>query len=241
MARSLMRTAHDSAFGTLDASGAPNVSHVAVATLVEGDPIILVSDLAVHTANIKRDSRASLLFVAEMGETADTNTRARLTLRGRVAPVDDAAVARDRFLRRHPDAANYIDFSDFHLMRFVPEAAHLVAGFGRIRDLPVAALRAPQEAAEALSKMDSGGCAHMNEDHLDALAVMAEALAGQPAGHWTAVGIDPQGIDMTDGTRTVRVEYDEVVADGPGLRSALKRLADRGRALQRDGAQEAAS
>nr|WP_281262233.1 pyridoxamine 5'-phosphate oxidase family protein [Acuticoccus kandeliae] len=236
LARNLVHTAQDAAFGTLDASGAPNVSHVAVATLVDGSPVLLISDLAVHTQNVKRDNRASLLFVAAEGESADTNTRARVTLNGRLVPLEDVAAGRDRFLRRHKDAAGYIDFADFRLMRFVVEGAHLVAGFGRITDLSPEAILAPADMVAGLAKMDAGGCAHMNEDHLDALEVMAVAIAGGPAGHWTAVALDPQGIDMTDGTRTVRVEYDAPVADGLGLRTALKTLADRGRAMRQSAA-----
>jgi putative heme iron utilization protein len=112
----------------------------------------------------------------------------------------------------------YVDFADFHLMQFRPAAAHLVAGFGRIVDLRPEDLLAPAGAAAALGAIDEGACRHMNEDHLDALALMATGRA---------VGVDPFGIDLQDGARTVRVEFDGPVTDGGGLRVALKRLADR--------------
>jgi putative heme iron utilization protein len=229
LSRTLVHGARDAAFGTLGEDGGPLVSHVAVATLADGAPLLLISDLALHTRNVRRDGRASLLFVAPEA-ARDTNTRARVSLTGHVEPAPDRGLARSRLLRRHPDAAMYVDFADFHLMAFRPAAAHLVAGFGRIVDLAAGDLLAPADAAAALAAMDEGACAHMNEDHLDALALMATRLAGAPEGDWRAVAIDPLGIDLSDGARSVRVEYDAPVAEAGALRVALKRLADRARA-----------
>lgn len=229
MARALIRTALDAALGTLSADGAPSVSHVAIATLTDGSPVTMVSDLSLHTKNLKRDDRASLLFVAPHGETGDTNTRARLSLIGRMEEVADRDAARTRILRRHPDAF-YVDFPDFHLMKLVPASAHLVAGFGRVTDIPTAALLSPADLSADLAPMDGSACEHMNDDHLDALALMAERLAGAGPGDWRAIGIDPQGIDLAADGRVTRVEFDAPVGDGGALRVALKRLGDRARA-----------
>lgn len=229
LSRALIHGARDAAFGTLGEDGGPVVSHVAVATLVDGSPLLLISDLAVHTRNVKRDPRASLLFVA--AETArDTNTRARVSLVGQLEPAPDRATARARLLRRQPDAEMYVDFRDFHLMVFRPTAAHLVAGFGRIVDLGPDDLLAPADAAAALGDMDEGACNHMNEDHLDALALIATRLGGAPDGDWRAVAVDPLGIDLSDRERSVRVEYEAPVAEAGALRVALKRMTDRARA-----------
>jgi hypothetical protein len=225
----LIRTARRAALGTLDASGGPLVSHVSTATLADGSPVILVSDLSAHTRNLKRDPRASLMFIADEGESADVNTRARISLTGQVAPVADRAAVRERFLRRHPDAALYIDFADFHLMRFVVEDAHLVAGFARATGLAPDQVMAPAGMAETIAAMDADACAHMNEDHADALELMARLAGGAP-GDWRAIAVDPQGIDLAAQGVVVRAEFDQVVGDGGALRKALKRLTDRARA-----------
>ncbi|MEM6847789.1 MAG: DUF2470 domain-containing protein [Pseudomonadota bacterium] len=229
IARYLIHERCDAALGTLNKDGAPNVSHAAVATLTSGTPLVLMSDLAVHTHNVRRDARASLLFVAETAESADTNTRARLTLSGTMAPAPDRAYARHRFVRRHPDAEAYVDFGDMHLMMLQPDRAYLVAGFGRITTVAIQHLTAEAGAVATLAEIDKGACEHMDEDHADALAAMAGAP--EAIGEWRSGGCDPRGIDLVDTQgRTVRVEYAAPI-DGPrALRKALKVLADEARA-----------
>ena len=235
MARRLIHTSRDAALGTLDAEGYPHTSHVAVATLTDGSTVILISNLALHTQNLKNDKRASLLFVSPDVD-GDTNTRARVTVTGTIVPVDDPKEAKDRFLRRHPDATMYADFADFGFYKCNPETAHIVAGFGRITDLEAADLLSPADAVAAIAAMDSGACEHMNEDHRDALKLMAEVLEGGPEGDWTAVAVDPLGIDivrpadaaMTE--RAVRVEFDAPAATSTAVRMALVALTKRARA-----------
>ena len=119
---------------TLTAAGMPFASYVVTAPAVDGAPRMLLSRLAVHTQNLERDPRASLLFIREPAPGDEAMTAARLTLTGRCA-VDPDAEARRVYVARHPDAARYADFSDFALYRFEVEAGHLVAGFGRIVSL----------------------------------------------------------------------------------------------------------
>jgi len=230
LSRALIHEAESAALGTLSASGGPHVSHVACATLVDSTPIVLISELATHTRNLHIDERASLLFVAPFGESDDTATRARVTLDGRLVPVADRDAARMRFLRRQPDAALYADFADFSFRRLVPETAHIVAGFGRITDLQPSDFLAAAGDAAAVAEMDDGACRHMDEDHADAMALMANVLAGVPGGPWRAVGVDPLGIDLGSPDRVTRVEFDEPATSATDVRMALVALTKRARA-----------
>ncbi|MEM0907827.1 MAG: pyridoxamine 5'-phosphate oxidase family protein [Pseudomonadota bacterium] len=230
LGRTLVHTAADAALGTLGETGGPHVSHVACATAVDGAPLLLLSDLALHAKNLKRDTRASLLYVAPPQAGADTNTRARVTLDGKLTPVTEAAPAKSRFLRRQPAASLYAGFGDFQFYRLDVKAAHLVAGFGRITALPPAQLIADKAAAEVMAQMDEGACTHMNEDHLDALEAMAMGISGAQAGRWSAIGVDPWGIDLLKADECVRAEYGNVIGHPSGLRKALKDLTDRARA-----------
>ena len=229
IARTLVHCARTAAFGTLEKDGAPTVSHLAVATDIDGSPIFLASDLAVHTHNVRRDPRASLLFAASEGESADVNTRARLTLVGTVREIDKTGTARQRLLRRHEGAALYVDFADMRLMRLETSRAHLVAGFGRITNVPAADLLADGAAARALGPIDEGACTHLDEDHADALALIATRLGAAPAGEWRAVGVDPLGLDLASPTHDTRVEYDAPLSEPGTLRVVLKRLTERAR------------
>src|SRR5438270_9823520 len=69
-AKRLLRVIRSGALATLiQASGHPFASLVKVATEPDGTPILLLSRLAIHTANLEADPRCSLLL-AEGGRTS---------------------------------------------------------------------------------------------------------------------------------------------------------------------------
>jgi putative heme iron utilization protein len=134
VARATLATAAVGSLATLTPDGSPFASFVLVGTDDSGDIVLLLSQLAVHTRNLAGDPRASLLVVAEGGESGDPLAGARVTLSGRV----DTQVGEDgqkRFLAGHPEAERYVAFGDFRFYRLKIASAHLVAGFGRIVDL----------------------------------------------------------------------------------------------------------
>lgn len=228
-ARRLLRSARDAAIATLSADGgAPFASLVSVATLPAGEPVLLLSGLAVHTKNLERDPRASLLLADP--RLPDPLEGARVTVSGRLERIaaDDPVLepARRRFLARHPKAAGYAGFADFSFWRMAVEGAHLVAGFGRIVALSPADLLVDLSGAEKLLASEPGAVAHMNEDHLDALALYATRLCGAPTGEWISTGLDPEGIDLMtrDGGAAARLVFPERVADSPQLRGVLVAL-----------------
>lgn len=108
----------------------PYASLVLVACDGQGRPLLLISDLAEHTRNIRADARVSLLYDAT-GGLDDPLSGPRLTLQGEAEPAGEPRLM-EIYLARHPAAKTYADFKDFHLFRVRPLRAHLVAGFGRI-------------------------------------------------------------------------------------------------------------
>ena len=61
--RRLIRTALKASLATLDrATGHPYASLILVATEPDGAPVFLISRLALHTRNLEKDPRASLLI-----------------------------------------------------------------------------------------------------------------------------------------------------------------------------------
>ena len=111
--------------------GYPFASITPYATDSEGTPILLMSRLAVHTKNLAEDSRASLL-VFEQSDQRELLNAARLNLLGDVALVPDSALAgaRARYLARHPEAAQWVDFGDFGFYRLNIVDIYYVGGFG---------------------------------------------------------------------------------------------------------------
>ncbi len=233
-ARHVLRIAATGSLGTLDEDGAPFTSLVTVATTPSGAPLMLLSDLALHTRNLKRDPRASLLLVAPGGEGGDPLAGARLTVSGTIAR-DDEANHRRRFVARHGEAAGYAGFADFAMYRLAVARAHLVAGFGRIVALTPAELLTDTAGADQLMVAEAGAVEHMNEDHRDALRLYASVLLGLPDGDWITTGADPDGLDLRAGTRRGRLPFPERVTTSTGLREALVALARDARARSAGG------
>src|SRR6202051_4445974 len=86
VAKGLLRATRAGALATIDRNtGHPFASLVNVATDVDGSPLILVSRLSTHTANLEVDGRASLLL-ASTGK-GDPLAHPRLTLLGTFVPL----------------------------------------------------------------------------------------------------------------------------------------------------------
>lgn len=143
LGRALLRDTRTATLATLDRNtGHPFASLVNVATDKDGAPLLLISRLATHTANLEADGRASLLM-AETGK-GDALTHPRLTVLGSFAPVaadsPDVPRMRERFLAQHPKAKLYAGFTDFAIWRMQVVSAHLNGGFARAADLTAADL-----------------------------------------------------------------------------------------------------
>ena len=233
-ARHVLRSAATGSLGTLDEDGSPFTSLVTVATTPAGAPLMLLSDLAHHTRNLKRDPRASLLLVAPGGEDGDPLAGARLTLSGRVAR-DVAPAHRRRFVTRHAEAAGYAGFADFALYRLDMARAHLVAGFGRIVALTPADVLAGPPALAPVAAAEAGAVEHMNADHQDALRLYATVLLGLPDGDWLATGADVDGLDLRAGALRGRLAFPERLATAGDLRRVLVELAATARARSATG------
>ncbi len=196
VAKTLLRATRAGTLATLDRnSGHPFASLVNVATDVDGAPLILVSQLATHTANLECDGRASLLL-AEIGK-GDALAHPRLTVLGTFAPVArdsaDEPRIRRRFLARHPKSELYAGFGDFAFWRMAVVSAHLNGGFARAADLTAADVLTDVSDARALIEAEADAIAHMNADHAEACRLYATKLLGARDGDWRCVGIDPDG------------------------------------------------
>src|SRR5262245_13206280 len=110
VAKKLLREGRSGALATLMAgSGDPYCSLVNVATAVDGAPLLLLSNLALHTKNIVVDDRVSLML--DERKERDPLEGARVMLMGNCAKTDSSAAA--PYLRRHPEAEMFAGFADF--------------------------------------------------------------------------------------------------------------------------------
>ncbi len=240
--RALVRRAGQAALATTltrEGGTRPYVSLVLLACDHDASPILLLSDLAEHTKNLAAEPQAALLVDGTAGRE-DPLTGPRASLLGELRPVEDDALAvrlEARFLARHPGAQAYAQFKDFRVTRMAVERGHLVAGFGRIHWLEAPDILFDAGAYAALAEAEAAIVAHMNEDHTEALRLIAERLLGlsspkpEGGGVWVMTGIDPEGLDLRRGAQLARAEFDKPVRDAESARAALAGLTRRARAL----------
>jgi putative heme iron utilization protein len=95
-----------------------------------------------------------------------------------------------------------------------------VAGFGRAPELPPEALLTDLRGTEALLAAEPDALAHMNTDHAEAIARYATRKGAAP-GPWRLVGLDPEGMDLLNGERALRVPFPTRVTDPAMLRATL--------------------
>jgi hypothetical protein len=225
-ARALIRRRAHAALATM-LDGQPYVSMVARACDLDAAPLMFLSDLAQHTRNLRATPALSLLFEDTAG-FPDPLAGPRLTLLGCAEPcADERAVA--RFMARHPAAAAYGGFADFHLYRVAIGRGHLVAGFGRIAWIEASELRFAGEWSK-LAATEAEVVAHMNGDHAASLAAVAAYLLHRPGEGWRMTGIDPEGFDLGRGGETARVDFPAPVLTPAAAREALVALTRQARA-----------
>lgn len=230
-AKSLLRNGRQGALATLMAgSGDPYCSLVNIASHPDGSPILLISRLAVHTKNILRDNRVSLMLDERAAGDPLEGARIMLSGRAEAADNDDRELLRRRYLNAHPSAEAYADFGDFAFFRIRPTGTHLVAGFGRILDLKPEQFLIEVSDAAALIEAEQGAIEHMNADHREAMNLYATRLLGADAADWRCTGCDPEGMDMQAGRATLRLDFPARVTGPVDLRKMLVQLANKARA-----------
>jgi putative heme iron utilization protein len=225
-AKRLMRTARFGALATTGEDGWPMASRVAVASLIDGSPVCLISTLSLHTQALARGPRCGLL-VGEPGR-GDPLAHPRLSLAcfAEFLPREDDAEARRRYLARHPKAALYADFGDFAFVRLRVCGADWNGGFGQACTLTAQDLW-PRGDWLTLAEGEAAAVEHMNADHPDAVAHYARLCGAREADGWRLTGLDPEGVDLARGDDVRRLDFMSPVSTASALRAALVALARR--------------
>jgi hypothetical protein len=98
----------------------------------KGYPIIFVSDLALHTKNIKKEPNCSLM-IAKVNED-DIFNSSRITFIGKMVKVSEKELPeiKEIYLEKHESVKDFIDFKDFTFYRLEIEKIYWVGGFGDI-------------------------------------------------------------------------------------------------------------
>lgn len=227
-AKRLLRSARAAALATLaQPTAAPFASLVNVATAADGSPILLLSRLAAHTRHLDADPRLSLLLYAAFNQPSggDPLTHPRLTLEGRAQRVEGAerTALRARFLARHPKSSLYADFADFGFFRVTIETAHLNGGFGRAANLAAESLLTSLDGAQTIVADEAALVAEIESVAPQTANLLAKSL-GDGGDQWRIVGFDPEGLDIGDEERLMRLVFDWPVATAAEFRNRVATL-----------------
>lgn len=227
--RRLIRSCNRASLATTmaDDGGAPYASLVMTACSQDASPLLFISDLAVHTKNLRANAECSLLFDGTRGlETPLTG--ARISVQGIAEQVEDERLLK-RYCARHPSAAEYAGFADFHLFKINMTRIHLVAGFGKIHWIDADDVKFDTTDCEDLATAEGDIVSHMNAGHSDAIGLYANILLGQPGVGWHMTGVDPEGCDLALGAEIARLPFDRPVTNAEEARRELVKLAKQAR------------
>ena len=233
-ARTVAATTNVGTLASLTRDGDPWASFVTYG-LLDGSPVLCVSQMAEHGRNLAHDPRASIAIVAP-NPPSDPLASTRITLAGYVyrPEGDELAAAREAHLAAVPAAQVYIDFSDFSLWVLRVQRVRWVGGYGQMDSASEESYAAA--TADPVTPHAGPAIEHLNADHADALRAMAQALGGFPdAKTVTCEGADRYGLDLRvttpRGVAVTRVGYAEPLDSIDELRAATVALTDQARAL----------
>lgn len=234
-ARTLLASSTVATLGSLSDDGTPWASMVVFGTLGDGSPVIFVSTLAEHGRNLERDRRGSLMVAAPLTH-ADPLQNGRVTLAGRFEQPEGPREqqAREAAYAAMQYGRTYAKFGDFSLWVLRVERVRWVGGYGVMGSDDAAAYLAAEIDPTAPSAAHA--VAHLNDDHADALLLIAQRLAGYGDGTAAScTAIDRYGMDLSiatpRGTAPARVGFAEPATAPDGLRAATVELAKRARAI----------
>ena len=192
-----------------------------------GRPVFLISNMAMHTQNLKADARASLLVMQEGAD--DPLGAARITLVGEVLPVPAAEIGavRELYLDRHANARYWVDFDDFGFYRMQPADVYFIGGFGVMGWVTVVEYTGSEP--DPLADHAAGILSHMNADHAGALVLLARAAgetdAEAPIAAATMTAVDRLGfhLRLRSGERMhgARIAFPREVRTSAEVRSVL--------------------
>jgi putative heme iron utilization protein len=189
-----------------------------------GRPIFLISNMAIHTQNLKTDPRCSL-FITQANADGDPLGAARATLIGHAEPVppDEIASVREIYLARHENSRYWVEFSDFNFFRLQPIDIYYVGGFGVMGWVELREYE--QAAADPLAEAAPGILAHMNADHVDSMILLARSHAQLEATEAIMTSVDRLGFSLrlktNEGVKGVRINFLHEVATPQETRKVL--------------------
>jgi putative heme iron utilization protein len=205
---------------SVDVEGYPFGSIAPYVLNYDGAPVMLISESAQHTRNIKQNNKVSLTVFDRYAD--DPQAGGRLTWIGDAELVNPADTeTRQRYLRYFPSAESYFETHDFAFYCIHLRRARFIGGFGQIYWVEADAML----LKNPFRKAEPGIIKHMNEDHERALRHYCNAIKEIEVQAVTMTGIDSEGFDLLADGRKLRLDFDAPISTMEEARATLAKLA----------------
>jgi len=198
-----------------DIEGAPFGSFVDYVLDDNGNPVLLMNEMSMHTLNIQKAGKGGLvtLFAQLGGPTTSAGPAhgqdvSRCSVTGTIEKIESSAEDWDALRMRYGIAHSYadqvMDSPKFHFYRLTPFKIYFVGGFGVSSEwVP------PQEYKDAtpdiLAKDASSIMDRLNRDHADDLMLTCrEILDVEEVEKVRVTGVDRLGMDLRVTSRVPR-------------------------------------
>lgn len=191
----------------------------------EGDVIILISDIAIHTRNVKANPRVG--FTVFDMESSHKQASSRVMLIGDASVVKEGdtgyETVSEKYFTFFPMARNYFKAHGFDFWRIRPNHVHFIQGFGKIYTFEASEgwhTEAPTWLGE-----EQGAITHMNDDHKDTLVAFGEKLLEKKAEEVSLISVDREGFHMKMDNSIHYINFLNDAGDAQGLHREFVALA----------------
>jgi len=206
--------------------GSPFGSFVDYVLDNDGNPILLMNEMSMHSLNIANDPAAMVTLFAQLGSKPDVNSDdtprgqdvSRCSVTGVIEKIDvdeeadTLALLRMRYAITHAYADQVMDSPRFHFYRIRPKKVYFVGGFGVL-----AKWVSPEDYLNAASDILSGEApqivAKLNREHASDLSLTAiHVLDCVDVESVRLTSLDRLGMDIrvtTKGKRKDKLNTDE--------------------------------
>jgi len=197
-----------------DIQGAPFGSFVDYVLDDNGNPVLLMNEMSMHTVNIQRAGKGSLvtLFAQLGGPTTSSGPAgqdvSRCSITGTIERIesiaDDWDVLRMRYGIAHSYADQVMDSPRFHFYRLIPAKIYFVGGFGVSSEwVPPEKYR--EATPDILAKEASSIMDRLNRDNDEDLMLTATEILGvEEVEKVRVTGVDRLGMDLRVTSRVPR-------------------------------------
>jgi len=194
----------------------------------QGQPVFLISTMAMHTQNLLGDPRASLL-VTPPESRSDPLGAARVTLMGSVTkvPKEEVAEVRTLYLERHANASYWVNFQDFSFFRMALAEIYFVGGFGSMGWVTPDDYE--KAAVDPLADEVSSLIREINTEQAETLLLLARVFGNVEAQQASVTALDRLGfhlrITAPGRMQGGRVAFSSPVRNASEVRAGLAGLA----------------